>query len=139
MNADRLSIVAQLENTGRVQKGRVRWSVATKKGGGIGSLILLKQNVKLKKKNFHGLSYGASVVRYTLSNIVMVPVTMTGIAINASTRDIQRLPTTPFSLVSRKEYFNIVTVHRETLTQYITFKRGGRTESVLLHSVVLHL
>ncbi len=38
------------------------------------------------------------------------------------TRDIQRLPTTPFSLVLRKEY---LTVHRETLTQYITFKRGG--------------
>jgi hypothetical protein len=33
-------------------------------------------------------------------------------------RDIQRLSTTPFSLVLRKEY---LTVHRETLTQYITF------------------
>jgi hypothetical protein len=31
----------------------------------------------------------------------------------------------------------ILTVHRETLTQYITFKRGGRGESVLLYSVVL--
>ncbi len=27
---------------------------------------------------------------------------------------------------------NILTVHRETLSQYITFKRGGREESVLL-------
>jgi hypothetical protein len=41
-NAGRLSIVAQLENTGRVQEGMVRGSVATKKCGGIGSLILLK-------------------------------------------------------------------------------------------------
>jgi hypothetical protein len=32
---------------------------------------------------------------------------------------------------------NILTVHRETLTQYITFKRGGTGESVLLYSVVL--
>jgi hypothetical protein len=32
---------------------------------------------------------------------------------------------------------NISTVPRETLTQYITFKRGGRGESVLLYSVVL--
>jgi hypothetical protein len=28
---------------------------------------------------------------------------------------------------------NIFTVHRETLRQYIIFKRGGRGESVLLH------
>jgi len=33
----------------------------------------------------------------------------------------QRLPTTPFSLVLHKEYFDCP---RETLTQYITFKRG---------------
>ena len=32
---------------------------------------------------------------------------------------------------------NILTVHRETLTEYITFKRGGTGESVLLYSVVL--
>ncbi len=44
-------------------------------------------------------------------------------------RDIQRLPTIPFSLVLRKEYF---TVHRETLTQYISFKRGLREEPVIL-------
>jgi hypothetical protein len=31
-----------------------------------------------------------------------------------------------------------LTVHRETLTLYITFRRGGRGESVLLDSVVLH-
>jgi hypothetical protein len=30
-----------------------------------------------------------------------------------------------------------LTVHRETLTQYFTFKRGVRGESVLLYSVVL--
>jgi hypothetical protein len=30
-----------------------------------------------------------------------------------------------------------VNIHRETLTQYITFKRGGRGESALLYSVVL--
>ncbi len=35
---------------------------------------------------------------------------------------------TPFSLVLRKEYF---TVRRETLTQYITFKRGGVCTLVL--------
>jgi hypothetical protein len=29
---------------------------------------------------------------------------------------------------------NILTVLRETLTQYITFNRGGREESVLLYS-----
>jgi hypothetical protein len=38
-------------------------------------------------------------------------------------RDIQRLPKTPFSLVLAR---NILTVHRETLTQYVTFKRGSR-------------
>ncbi len=32
---------------------------------------------------------------------------------------------------------NILTVLRETLTQYILFNRGGRGESVLLYSVVL--
>ena len=32
-----------------------------------------------------------------------------------------------------------MTVHRETLTQYITFKREGSGESVLLYSVVLQL
>jgi hypothetical protein len=32
-----------------------------------------------------------------------------------------------------------LTVQRETLTQYITFKRGGRGESVLLYTVVLQL
>jgi hypothetical protein len=32
---------------------------------------------------------------------------------------------------------NVLTVLRETLTQYITFNRGGRGESVLLYSVVL--
>jgi hypothetical protein len=49
---------------------------------------------------------------------------------------VQRLPTTSFSVVLRKEY-SILTAHRETLTQYITFKRVGRGKSVLLHSVVL--
>jgi hypothetical protein len=34
---------------------------------------------------------------------------------------------------------NILTVNRETLIKYITFKRGGRGESVLLYSVVLQL
>jgi hypothetical protein len=48
-NAGRMSIVAQLENTGRVQEGIVGGSVATKEGGGIGSLILLKQNVNFSK------------------------------------------------------------------------------------------
>jgi hypothetical protein len=43
------------------------------------------------------------------------------------------LPTTPLSLVLRKEY---VTVHRETLSQDITFKTGGREESVLLYSTL---
>ncbi len=49
-------------------------------------------------------------------------------------RNIQRLPTTPFSLVLRKEYF---TVHRETLTQYSTFKRGGEGSlfSCILYSL----
>jgi hypothetical protein len=47
-------------------------------------------------------------------------------------RDGERLPTTPFSLVFPKEYF-------EALTQYITFSRGGRGESVLLYSVVFQL
>ncbi len=32
---------------------------------------------------------------------------------------------------------NILTVHRETLTQYITFKREGRGESVLLYTLYL--
>ncbi len=32
---------------------------------------------------------------------------------------------------------NILTVHRETLTQYITFKRGWRGQSVLLYPVAL--
>jgi hypothetical protein len=36
--------------------------------------------------------------------------------------------------VLRKEYF---TVLRETFTQYITFKRRGRGESVLLYSVAV--
>jgi hypothetical protein len=45
-------------------------------------------------------------------------------------RDIQRLPTTPFSLVY------ISTVHRATLTQYIPFKRGGIGEPVLFYSVL---
>jgi hypothetical protein len=31
-----------------------------------------------------------------------------------------------------------LTVHRETLTQYIAFKRGRGGESVLLYSVVLY-
>jgi hypothetical protein len=31
----------------------------------------------------------------------------------------------------------ILTVHRETLTQYITFKTGGQGEPVLMYSVVL--
>jgi hypothetical protein len=31
----------------------------------------------------------------------------------------------------------ILTVHRETLTQYITFKRGGRGESLLLYSLAI--
>ncbi len=35
-----------------------------------------------------------------------------------------------FSVAQR----NILTVHRETLTQYITFKRGGRGKSVLFYS-----
>jgi hypothetical protein len=39
-------------------------------------------------------------------------------------RDIQILPTTPFSLLLHAR--NILTVHRETLTQYIAFKRVGR-------------
>ncbi len=34
---------------------------------------------------------------------------------------------------------NILTVHRKTLTQCITFKRGGRVESILLYSVVLQV
>ncbi len=47
-----------------------------------------------------------------------------------SQRYTEIIPTTPFSLVLRKEYF---TVLRETLTQYITwFTRGGRRESVLV-------
>ncbi len=33
----------------------------------------------------------------------------------------------------------MLTVHRETLTQYITFKRGERGEYVLLYYVVLQL
>jgi hypothetical protein len=32
---------------------------------------------------------------------------------------------------------SLLTVHRETLTQYITFKRGGRGQSVLLYFVRL--
>jgi hypothetical protein len=44
MNAGRMSIVAQLEKTGRVQEGMVGGSVATKIGGGIRSFILLKYN-----------------------------------------------------------------------------------------------
>jgi len=40
-------------------------------------------------------------------------------------RDIQRLPTTPFPLVLRMEC--ILTVLRETLTQYIIFNRGGES------------
>jgi hypothetical protein len=54
----------------------------------------------------------------------------------AGSKEIQRLPTNPFSLELCKEYF---IVHRETLTQYITFKRGGRGESVLLYYVFLQL
>jgi hypothetical protein len=51
-------------------------------------------------------------------------------------RDIQRLPTTTFSLVLRKEYFDCP---QRDYAPYITFNRGGRGESVLLYSVVLLL
>jgi hypothetical protein len=44
-------------------------------------------------------------------------------------RDIQRLLTTPLSLVLRKEYFDSL---GETVS---TFKRGGRGESVLFYSL----
>jgi hypothetical protein len=50
------------------------------------------------------------------------------------TRDIQRLPTTPFSLVLRKEYSS-ERLSRSTLN----IKEGGRGESVLLYSLVLQL
>ncbi len=36
-------------------------------------------------------------------------------------------------IFGNKRRRNILTVHRETLTQYITFNRGGRGESVLLY------
>jgi hypothetical protein len=50
------------------------------------------------------------------------------------TRDIQRLPATPFSLlVLRKEYFDCP--QRDSHAVHYIFKRGG-VESVLLYSVV---
>ncbi len=54
---------------------------------------------------------------------------------DATPRDIERLPTAPFSLVLRKEYFDYP--QRDSHTQYITFNRGESGESVLLHSAVL--
>ncbi len=56
----------------------------------------------------------------------------TWVSMGLNQRYDQRLPTTPFSCAR-----NILTVHRETLTQYITVNIGGRGESVLLYSVVL--
>jgi hypothetical protein len=41
-------------------------------------------------------------------------------------------PRPPFSLVLRKEYFDCLTVFRETLTQYITCNRGERWESICI-------
>jgi hypothetical protein len=40
---------------------------------------------------------------------------------------------------SERDIQNIFTVHRETRTQYITFKRGESGESVLLYTAVLQL
>ncbi len=55
-------------------------------------------------------------------------------------REIQRYTeTTHDPLLFSVAQSNILTVHRETLTQYITFKRGERGESVLLYSVALQL
>ncbi len=46
-------------------------------------------------------------------------------------RDIQRLPTAPFSLVLRKEYFDCPQRDSHAV-HYCTINRGGRGEPVLL-------
>jgi hypothetical protein len=61
------------------------------------------------------------------------------INMNSQRYTVQRLPTTPFSLVLCKEYFDYP-IHRETLTQYITLTRGERGDcTAILYSVVFTL
>jgi hypothetical protein len=82
------------------------------------------------KRNINGFA--------TLQKISIIIGTIGGTIYISNPRDIQSLPTTSFLFSVAQEIF-LLSTHRETLTQYITFKRGGRGESVLLYSVVMQL